>query len=801
MTMRRLKFWSLTLLGSLVGLLLLALFGVWVFLRSSLPQLDGSVPAPLLSADVVVTRDALGIPVISGSSRADLAYAAGYVHAQDRFFQMDLTRRSGAGELAELFGARALPLDRQRRLHRFRARAAVTLAQMPAPDRALLERYTDGVNAGLNGLGAYPFEYKLIGVAPRAWQAADSLLVVWAMYFDLQGNLEPRELARGWLRDNSTPEQLAFLLPESTAWDAPLDAAGVTAPPAPIPAQAPPWWGKPGSGDVKLAQASDDMIGMVGSNNWAVSGRRSKDGGAIVSDDMHLGIRLPNTWFRQVLQYPDPNGGTRRLVGVALPGAGPMLAVGSNGHVAWGFTNSYGDYLDLVQLDTDAGHAGQVRTPAGWETPERVEEAILVKGAAAEKLVVRSIALGPLREAGGRTYALHWVAHLPGAINMNIAQAESANTLDELLAVAKTVGIPAQNFVAGDALGNIGWTVGGLLPRRAHGSVASTFPLYGDSVAAGWDGTLAPGDYPTVRNPAGGQLVTANSRQLNGEGAALIGDGGFDLGARTRQASDGLAALGSKVDVKSAYAVSLDDRALFMAPWRERAMRVLDAAALDRQPLRAEFLKQLKDSWSGHASVDSVGYRLSRNFMWALYGQLYGSANAGMAKLDERSTSAMATTRWPVVVARLLDEQPAGWLPPDYKDWRALQLAAIDKVIAEALKENGKLADASWGKRNTAAIEHPIGAAVPFLRRWLSAPQDMLPGDSNMPRVAAKATGQSQRMTVTPGKEEAGIFNMPGGQSGHPMSPFFLNGHADWVAANPTPLLPGVAKHKLTFVK
>ncbi|MBW8902176.1 MAG: penicillin acylase family protein, partial [Massilia sp.] len=130
----------------------------------------------------------------------------------------------------------------------------------------------------------------------------------------------------------------------------------------------------------------------------------------------------------------------------------------------------------------------------------------------------------------------------------------------------------------------------------------------------------------------------------------------------------------------------------------------------------------------------------------------------------------------------------------------ALQLAAVDRVIAELTADGKPLASATWGARNTAAIVHPIGKAVPLLKRWLSAPADMLPGDANMPRVAGAAFGQSERMTLSPGKEEEGIFNMPGGESGHPLSPYFLRGHEDWVKGTPTRLLPGPAQHTLTLV-
>jgi penicillin amidase len=352
--------------------------------------------------------------------------------------------------------------------------------------------------------------------------------------------------------------------------------------------------------------------------------------------------------------------------------------------------------------------------------------------------------------------------------------------------------------VAGDDKGNIGWTIIGLLPQRAP-SGAAGFPIIPGGANATWDGALPEKDYPRLINPAHGQLSTANNRQLMGAGAEAIGDGGFDLGARNRQVREGLLALGPKTDVKAVYGITMDDRAIFMAGWRMRAIGALDAAAIQGKPQRAEFLRLLNTGWNGRASVESTGYRLARGYMWALHDLMFDAANGEMEAIDAKAGMNAATSRWPVVVARLLDAQPAGWLPAAYPDWKALQLAAIDQVIAELTKDGEPLASATWGQRNTAAIAHPISMAAPALRGWLSAPADPLPGDSNMPRVAGRSFGQSERMTVSPGREEQGVFNMPGGQSGHPLSPYFLRGHEEWVAGKAMPLLPGAAVHTLRF--
>ncbi|WP_296943817.1 penicillin acylase family protein [uncultured Massilia sp.] len=798
MRTRRWLTWGTRMALAVAVLLALAALAAWLYLRASLPQLDGARRAPLLSAPVTVARDADGVPTLSGANRLDLAYATGFVHGQERFFQMDLLRRSAAGELAELFGARALPLDRAHRLHRFRARAELALGRLAPAERVFIERYAAGVNDGLGALGAQPFEYALTGTAPRRWRPADSLLVVWAMYFDLQGNQEPRELARGWLAANLDDAQRAFLLPASSAWDAPLDAPAIAAAaPPPVPATAPSWWGRKDAVPARQV-AGIGFTDAVGSNNFALAGSRSASGAAIVSDDMHLGLQLPNIWYRLALRFTDAQGRARRLVGVSLPGAPPLVIAGSNGHVAWGFTNSYADTLDLVRLERDDAHPGQLRLPSGWETPVTHVETILVKGETAQRLAVRETSLGPVRAAGDAVYAVHWVAHAPDAVNLEHLKLEAAVTLDEALAAAAADGIPAQNIVLGDARGNIAWTIAGALPRRAQGGAAVAYPLAAGGAVPTWDGLLAPDAHPRIVNPASGLLVTANSRQLAGPGADVLGDGGFDLGARARQLRDGLAALPAGADVGAAFRTVLDDRALYIDGWRRRALEALDARAVAGDARRAEFARLLRDSWDGHAGTGSVGYRLAQQYRWSLYELLFAGADAGMRQLDPKATMLAATSRWSDVVARLLDERPAAWLPPGYARWQDLQLAAVDRTIAEVTKDGTPLAQATWGRRNTAAIAHPVAAALPpLLGRWLAAPPDQLSGDGNMPRVAGPKFGQSERMTVSPGREEEGLFDMPGGQSGHPLSPFFLKGHADWVAGTPKPLLPGPVRHAL----
>lgn len=792
--LRRLGRGALIVLSCVFLLAGVALSGVWLFLRGSLARLDGTVAVAGLTAPVEVSRDALGVPTITGTSRPDVAYATGYVHAQDRFFQMDLLRRVAGGELAALFGPAAAKVDRSHRFHRFRARAEAALAALSESDRVLIERYTAGVNDGLSSLSARPFEYGLLRLTPQPWRPADSMLVVWAMYFDLQDNLQGREIARGFIKEHTTAEQLAFLLPTGSSWDAPLDAETVPEPLAPIPAAAPEWFGR---GSQLHASIPAALGSSVGSNNWALSGSRSKEGGAIVANDMHLGIRLPHIWYRAALQVPAPDGSRRRTVGVTLPGAPPVV-VGTNGRVAWGFTNSYGDYLDLIELVRDGADPLRVKTAAGWEVATRYTESLEIKGAPAETLTILETSLGPIWEVGGRSYAVRWIAHQPGAVNLELRKLEEADDLVAAQAIANRSGIPAQNMVAGDREGHIGWTIAGPLPNR-RAVAAATFPGRPEEPSLGWQGLRAAAEYPRIIDPPAGQLWTANARQLAGEAYAALGDGGADPGARAQQIRDDLTRLG-KSDERGVYEIGLDDRAVFIAPWRDRALAVLDAAALQDKPQRAEFRRLIETSWDGHASVNSVGYRLARGFLYTLYADLFGGLNEQLAALVPGADYDQANSRWAVVIARLLTERPAGWLPPGRKDWREVQLAAVDEVIAKLTKDGEPLSAATWGKQNTARIRHPFAAFIPALKRWLAAPEDQLPGDAEMPRVASPTGGQSERLSVTPGHEERGLFNMPGGQSGHPLSPYFLAGHSAWVKGEPVPLLPGPTQHTLKLL-
>jgi penicillin amidase len=819
----RRRVWPRILLSVSVVVPAAAVLAGWLTLRASLPQLDGTRTAPV-AAPVTIGRDALGVPTIEGRTRADVAYATGFAHAQDRFFQMDLLRRVAAGEMSALIGPAALPLDRRDRPLRFREHARAVLAAQPADRRQLIERYTAGVNDGLRAMHARPFEYDVLRMQPAPWRQEDTLLVVYAMYFDLQYGQVTHALSRAALRERVPADLLAFLLPATSHWDAPLDGQGESAlPPVVLPATRPPWLRTAHSATGGAAEVTGWLDGVpgfvgsavvnsvVGSNSFAVDSAHSASGAALLASDMHLGLSLPNIWYRVSLVYPKAGGGTRRITGVSLPGA-PLVVAGSNGRIAWGFTNSEDRFIDLVELQRDPADPLRYRVPGGgWGEARVIHERLDVKGGASVDLPVVQTRWGPQLVVGSHTYALHWTAQDPEAVNLNLMRLEDTTNVADALRAAQTFGIPTQNFTVVDAQGHIGWTLGGPLPRFADTDAGSGTSGVGDAVAAlpvslpfasgtytGWQGYLPPDAYPVRIDPPAGRIWTANNRILPLAQAARVGDAGTDLGARATQIRNDLLALPHATE-HDMLSVQTDDRAFWIAPWRRVALDALDTHALADHPQRAEF-RRLVESWDGRADANAVGYRLVRAFYDSLYDAWFGALDKQMAALAPGMGYRVANSRYEATMETLAGQH--AWIPDGFADWRAFMLERIDHAIAQ-LPKGTKLEDARWGDRNRSAIAHPFArilpAWLPWVREWLSTPRDPLPGDMNMPRIQGPKFGASERFAVSPGHEQDGIFEMPGGQSGNPVSPYFIAGHETWVRGDAAPFLPGAAVHTLTL--
>lgn len=780
-----------------IVLALAAAAGAWVQVGRSLPQLEGTRVLSGLSADVTVDRDSLGVPTVKGTSRVDVGRALGFVHAQDRFFQMDLSRRRAAGELSELFGQVALATDKGARLHRFRHRAAAVLAATSPDDLALLDAYVEGVNAGLGALAAAPFEYLLLGKTPAPWTREDSILVVASMFFSLQDSMATNE-ARAALLHEVFPDGLAsFLNSTISEWETPMQ--GEPLPPlAPPPASVFDLRAVPPVASIadrsSRSSAPEDTfaqtIGLLvpdearGSNNWAVAGARTTDGRALLSDDMHLGLSVPNIWYRASLAWTDERG-PHHVTGVTLPGT-PSTIVGSNGHIAWGFTNTTADWSDRVLIEPVAGDPSRYLTPDGPREFGITHERILVDEGEEQVLEVRESIWGPVTEPdhAGRLFAIAWVAHHPEGMNVRLSKLEYAQTLEEAMDVANTSGTPGQNLVLADNKGQIAWTVAGRIPIRE--GFTGQLPVSWADGTRRWNGWYDTTDYPRIVNPPEGVIVTANNRVVSGQHLAMLGDGGYDPGARARQILNGVKT-NEPVTEADMLAVQLDDRALLMERWRTLA---LDAVGTDASGGRAEFRRLLKDNWTGRASVDSAAYRLVRQFRLKAAELAFAPFVARLRVKDPNYPSTPGRSLEGPVWS-LLTTQPPHLLNPAYTSWKALLLDAIDQTVTTLTRDGRALSDRTWGEANTLMIQHPLSRGLSVLARWLDMPRQPMPGDSHMPRVQTPTNGASERLTVSPGREADGYFHMATGQSGNPRSAHYSDGHDAWVEGRSTPFLPG----------
>ncbi len=732
-------------------------------LAASLPQRDGRRSLAGLGAAVRVERDAQGVPTVRAQTALDAARALGFLHAQERFFQMDLLRRKSSGELAELFGAAALNADRAVRVHRFRWRAEEVWAHLPEEQRAQLRAYTAGVNAGLAALRARPWEYFVLRTSPRPWCEADSLLVVYTMWLDLQDEEGRFERSVNAVRA-ATGAEASRLAPPGDAHDAAIDGSFFT-PPGSIGAKAPR--------EVVAFEAPEPV---TGSNAFAIAGVHTAHRAALLASDMHLSMAVPNVWYRALIEISEGKS-VRRIVGVTLPGL-PDVTVGSNGRVAWGFTNSYIDTVDVVPLELDATHE-HYRTPEGWQGFEFFTETIACRGSEPVALRVPWTCWGPVidQAADGRRWAVKWNAHALDALDLTIRGLSQVNSVSEALALAHRAGMPNQNLIVADADGHIAWTVTGPIPQRTAGFDGLAT---GDwARGAGWRGWLRADEVPVVFDPAEGLLWSANQRHVGGEALRKLGDNGYDHGFRAGTIRDDLRRLvarGAPIAEGDLLGVQLDDRLAHLLPWRDRFARVLATRADEwSQRVRREVLE-----CDGRAGPESVSYRLVRGFREAAMARV-DSALYGAAKKNYPRVNVGKFHREDLVLAALRDEDAS---------------AAADQVLADA--QRAGLEKFRWGAVNRLEMRHPLSRFLPaFLARRLDMPREELDGDADAPRNQTAKHGASERLIVSPGHEESGVFEMPGGQSGHPLSPYYRAGHDAWVRGLPTPLLPGPARNVL----
>ena len=449
----------------LIAIVALSLLGAayWLGYRV-LPQSSGATPAPV-DSQVVVRRDAQGVPHIEGRSLDDVFFAQGYSIAEDRLLQLELGRRMAGGELAEVAGLRALEGDLEVRRLGMRRLAAVKAASLPAADRAPIAAFARGVNHFVEThRDRLPAEFRLLKMDPAPWTVADSLLIGLQMYRSMTNSHREEITKRSLLAAASDPAMVERLFPNRTGFEP-----------------------------------------LLGSNAWAISGKLTKSGKPLLANDPHLGFSLPSVWYQVHLKAPGFNA-----AGVQLPGM-PGVGIGHNEHIAWGITNLGFDQQDLYQV----GSGAQAR---------QEREVVRVAGGATVDMTYVVTSHGPIMVTdGGAAFALRWAAAEPGAYAFPFIEINrAANWADFRRALERFPG-PGFNFVYADRDGNIGLQVAGRLPIRKK---PGDLPQPAGAGADEWAGSIPFAELPSYYNPPSGMLITANQNPFPQEYRYPV-NGGF----------------------------------------------------------------------------------------------------------------------------------------------------------------------------------------------------------------------------------------------------------------------------------
>jgi len=475
---------------------LLLLFSCSSFFRTSVPQREGSLAVPGLLGPVEIVRDTYGIPHITAENDHDLYFAQGFVHAQDRLFQMDMERRVARGELAEIYGEKALPADRLFRHLGFSARAPGLFASLPEKSKAIVRSYCGGVNQAMASLGAWPVEYRLLRSAPREFTPEDVTAIGLLKSFGLAqwGDEAALFQARGKLPRKKADELMPRVIPGS-----PVIAPGFAAskPPGFSPSVL-------SEGLASLGRSVGALPRAGGSNAWAVSGKKSATGLPILANDPHILLPCPSLWYEIHLVAPGVD-----VYGVSFPGA-PCVVIGHNPDIAWGFTNVM---LDDADFFVERVEGERVMFRGKWVPMAKRLEKIRVKGGKEETVVAvyetpHGPVLSPVLPGISVALAFRWVGFDGGDPLGALHALNRARSRKEFVAALSGFPHPAQNIVYADREGNIGVVTAGRIPLRKGGS--GLLPVPGDTGEWEWTGTVPFSENPRVWNPPEGFVVAAN---------------------------------------------------------------------------------------------------------------------------------------------------------------------------------------------------------------------------------------------------------------------------------------------------
>jgi len=808
--------------------------GVWTVVRS-FPALSGQATLPGLDADVTVYRDQAGIPQILASRAGDLFMAEGYVHAQDRFWEMDFRRHVTSGRLSELFGKSQVGTDTFIRTLGWRAVAEREVALLDPVTLGYYQSYADGVNAYLAGhrVADLSVEYAVLalqnpGYTPEPWTPADSVAWLKAMAWDLRSNLDD-EIDRAMLAGSLSPTEVARLHPDypysahptivggMPAGTAGAVAASVTPPPVP----AAPVTAAPVAAGAEAALASSlsglhDTLtavpellgpagGEIGSNSWVVSGAHTATGKPILANDPHLGAVMPSVWYQVGLRCESVTADCPfDLAGYGFSGL-PGIIIGHNARIAWGFTNLGPDVADLY-LEKVTGDSYEYD---GAAKPIQVRtEKIRVAGGPAVKIRIRSTEHGPIvsdlegsafpaiaadypeavdlppaTPETGYQLSLQWTALTPGRTAAAIFALGAATDWASFRQAASLFDVPSQNLVYADVDGNIGYQAPGLIPIRRAGD--GTVPVPGWTSQYGWDGYIPFDALPQTLNPASGFIVTANNAPVGADYPYLI-TRDWDLGYRATEITARLQAL---IDhgTPMTPAMMSEIQADTFSPLAARLVPVLQALKSTGQTEQTRAALALFDGWDYRLESDSAAAAYF-NIVWRnLLVDLFNT------KLPESTWLTGGDRAYAVVIA-LLDEPDSPW-------WKNARVGSagrdsmLQRVLKQAAAEGERLMgpDAStwrWGSIHTLEVTNAsFGKSGVAPLEWLfnRGPYELAGGSSVVDAVGWDATAgytvdwvPSMREVVSLAAWDDSTWLNLTGSSGHAFHPNYADQTALW---------------------
>ena len=809
--LRHSRLWPRYVLFTIAWIIVLVVvitgFGV-LWLRSAakaaLPQLDGDIGLAGLSAPVTVRRDQHGVPHIDAASQEDMFVAQGYVTAQDRLWQMDTYRRSANGELAEILGPSLLRHDKAQRMFQFRNVAQRVYSNLPPEERARYDAYARGVNLYITQhQNSLPPEFRLLHYAPRPWTSADSISIG-TMMVDMLDTHWYTKLSRERIAAKlNNPKLESDLYPVGSWRDHPptgelLDLSQPhPAPPAtgddednersqkrdqgPRVRDQETISGSPsmrsfsahGWESTNLASAFPNHLCpdcIPGSNNWVISGKHTASGKPLLSNDMHLGLNVPNIWYMADLRAPGFHA-----AGVSLPGV-PFIIAGHNDHIAWGFTALYADAQDLY-IENIQGNNYQSNN-AQWHPLVVDHEVIRVRGRKDVNYDVQLTDHGPLLDPiftkDSRAIALKWTLYDPALNTIPVYAINTASNWTEFSAALSQWSWPTQNVVYSDDQGHIGYRAVGKIPLRPSG--ISNVPINMGSTNE-WQSYIPFDDMPNAFDPPSGFLATANSRVTSEKSKYPLTNEWADPYRTERiykllQGRDHLTPA-------NLLAVQTD---IYSEVDQEMAHRL--AYAIDHTANPDEQLRKAADlmrSWDGRLTTDSAAASIEVNARYALRPLLLEP------KLGREGAESYQWSESNFAEEEIVMRANSAWLPPGYKDWDTFLTEAVRRGIKEG-KAPANVNDWKYGSWHVVDLEHPLSAFVPFIGRVAGTGPRPLSGDTVTVKQVGLAFGPSQRFTMDWSNIDGSTEDIVLGESGNPYSPYFRDQWDDYYNGRTFPL-------------